>query len=196
MTLLETYLPVFQFREFHQVSVEAAPADLLGAVNLPGVLDDPWVKRFIKLRETPGRLLDALGRRSLMRDKAAFGLADFTRLGRDSDREVAFGLVGKCWQFDYGLVAIADARAFERFSTIGIPKLVLNFSVDAADRGCTWLRTETRVYCNDRKSFVRFLPYWLLIRPVSGLMRIRLLRRIADAAAADRAQSREKNPRC
>ena len=165
MTLLETYLPVFQFREFHQVSVEAAPADLLGAVNLPGVLDDPWVKRFIKLRETPGRLL-------------------------------AFGLVGKFWQFDYGLVAIADARAFERFSTIGIPKLVLNFSVDAADRGCTWLRTETRVYCNDRKSFVRFLPYWLLIRPVSGLMRIRLLRRIADAAAADRAQSREKNPRC
>jgi len=74
MTLLETYLPVFQFREFHQVSVEAAPADLLDAVNLPGVLDDPWVKRIIKLRETPGRLLSALGRRSLLRDKAVLDL--------------------------------------------------------------------------------------------------------------------------
>jgi hypothetical protein len=183
MTLLDTYLPVYQFREFHQVSVQTAPADLLDAVNLPGILDDPWVKRFIRLRETPGRLLSALGRRSLLKDKAAFGLSDFTRLGRDLDREVAFGLVGKFWQFDYGLVSMVDARAFERFGIIGVPKLVLNFSVDAADRGCTWLRMETRVYCNDRKSFVRFLPYWLLIRPVSRLMRRRLLRRIADAAA-------------
>jgi hypothetical protein len=45
MTLLDTYLPVFQFREFHQVSMQAAPADLLDAVNR--------VKRFIRLRETP-----------------------------------------------------------------------------------------------------------------------------------------------
>jgi hypothetical protein len=36
MTLLDTYLPVFQFRKFHQVSVETAPADLLNALNLPG----------------------------------------------------------------------------------------------------------------------------------------------------------------
>jgi hypothetical protein len=126
MTLLDTYLPVYQFREFHQVSVQTAPADLLDAVNLPGILDDPWVKRFIRLRETPGRLLSALGRRSLLKDKAAFGLSDFTRLGRDLDREVAFGLVGKFWQFDYGLVSMVDGRAFERFGIIGVPKLVLN----------------------------------------------------------------------
>ena len=67
MTLLDTYLPVYQFREFHQVSVQTAPADLLDAVNLPGILDDPWVKRFIRLRGTPGRLLSALGRRSLLK---------------------------------------------------------------------------------------------------------------------------------
>jgi len=54
MTLLDTFLPVFPFNEFHQVLVETAPADLLYAVNLPGILDDPWVKRFIGLRETPG----------------------------------------------------------------------------------------------------------------------------------------------
>jgi hypothetical protein len=66
MTLLDTYLPVYQFREFHQVSVQTAPVDLLDAVNLPGILDDPWVKRFIRLRETSGRLLSALGRRSLL----------------------------------------------------------------------------------------------------------------------------------
>ena len=54
MTLLDTYLPVYQFREFHQVSVQTAPADLLDAVNLPGILDDPWVKNLLDF----GRLGD------------------------------------------------------------------------------------------------------------------------------------------
>jgi hypothetical protein len=78
MTLLETYIPVFQFREFHQLSVNAAPADLLDAVSFPGIMEDPWVKGFIRLRELPGRLLSALGRNSLLRNKQAFGLDDFT----------------------------------------------------------------------------------------------------------------------
>ena len=54
MTLLDTYLPVFQFREFHQVPVQTAPADLLDAVNLPGILVDPWVKNLLDF----GRLGD------------------------------------------------------------------------------------------------------------------------------------------
>jgi hypothetical protein len=51
MTLLETYIPVFQFREFHELLVQAAPADLLDAVSLPGIMEDPWVKGFIRPRE-------------------------------------------------------------------------------------------------------------------------------------------------
>jgi hypothetical protein len=187
MTLLETYIPVFQFREFHELLVQAAPADLLDAVSLPGIMEDPWVKGFIRLRELPGRLLSALGRSSLLRDKQAFGLDNFTRLGRVADRELAFGLVGRFWRFDYGLVALADAQEFERFSSIGVPKLALNFSVVRSDAGRTWLLTETRVFCNDRASRMRFFPYWCLIRPVSGLMRRRLLRRIAARAAAANA---------
>ncbi|ABJ14701.1 hypothetical protein I5G24_21295 [Pseudomonas aeruginosa] len=47
----------------------------------------------------------------------------------------------------------------------------------AADRraGATLLHTETRVFCPDRASRLRFTPYWLAIRPVSGLIRRRLL---------------------
>ena len=56
MTLLYTYLPVFQFSEFHQVSVETAPADLLDAVDLPGIPDNPSVKRFIDFGRFLGRL--------------------------------------------------------------------------------------------------------------------------------------------
>jgi len=182
MTLIDAHLPVYQFRELHQQLIDAAPGDLLDAVYTPGIVDDPWVQWFIRLREAPARLLSSLGYHSQLKDKSAFGLDDFTRLGQDSDREIAFGLVGRFWKFDYGLVAIADTHAFEQFSAMGIPKLVLNFSAEVSDAGRTWLRTETRIFCNDRKSLALFRPYWWLIRPVSGVMRRRLLRRIATAA--------------
>jgi hypothetical protein len=160
MTLIARYLPAFQFVERHRLRVSAAPADLLDAVTLPDTIDDPWVSRFIRTRELPGRLLAALRRGNALKNRAAFGLKDFTLLGRDSDREVAFGLAGKFWKLDYGLVTLHGPDEFEVLNAIGVPKLVLNFSVESADAGHVWLRTETRVFCNDRKSFFRFLPYW------------------------------------
>lgn len=139
MTLIERYLPVFQFVERHRLLVTAAPEDLLDAVTLADTIDDPWVRRFIRLRELPGRLFPAWGRGNALKNRAAFRAS-------------------------------------------GVPKLVLNFSVESADAGHVWLHTETRIFCNDRKSFLRFPPYWWMIRPVSGLMRRRLLIRIRNAA--------------
>jgi hypothetical protein len=72
---------------------------------------------------------------------------------------------------------------FEALNIAGVPKLVLNFSVETSTHDRIWLHTETRVYCNDRTSLIRFVPYWWIIRPVSGLMRRRLLARIRDGAA-------------
>jgi hypothetical protein len=184
MALIDKYLPVFQFNERHQLLMDALPAGLLDEVTLSDASDDPWVRAFISLRELPDRFLGALGRGSALKNRAAFGLHDFTLLGRDSDREIVFGLVGKFWQFDYGLVAMNNSDEFERFTVVGVPKLVLNFRLESLDNGQARLLTETRVFCNDRKSFIRFLPYWWIIRPVSGFMRRRLLVRIRNAAAA------------
>jgi hypothetical protein len=182
MTLIDKYLPAFQFSERHQLLVENPAACLLDAVTLAGTIDDPWVRIFIWLRELPGRFIGTLGGDNALENRPAFGLSDFTLLGRDSDREIAFGLIGRFWQSDYGLVAINGPADFASFNAPGVPKLVLNFVVEPMDGGRARLRTETRVFCNDRKSFIRFLPYWWIIRPVSGLMRHRLLRRIRDAA--------------
>lgn len=182
MTLIDRYLPVYQFRERHQLLVDASPAALLDAAGLPEVVDDPWVRGFIRLREFPDRLMGALGGRSGLRNRAPFGFHSFTPLGRDADRELAFGLVGRFWQSDYGSVPIDSPGAFEDFEEAGVAKLVLNFSAEPLGDGCTWLRTETRVFCNNRASMLRFTPYWWVIRPVSGLIRRRLLKRIGDAA--------------
>jgi hypothetical protein len=184
MHLIDQFLPHYQFREKHQLLSSAAPTALLDAALRPEISDDPWTRRFIQLRELPDRIWGALGGRSGLQQQAAFGIQNFTHLGRDGDQEIAMGLVGKFWQADYGQASVADAEAFTQFTEPGVAKLVLNFSTDAAEDGHTWLRTETRVFCTDQDALRRFTPYWYLIRPVSGLIRQRLLARIRDAALA------------
>ncbi|MDN8616984.1 hypothetical protein [Variovorax ginsengisoli] len=180
MPLIDDFLPAFQFRERHALITRATPKALLNAVLLPGVAEDPLARFFIRLREAPDQLL---GARSGLAGRPAFGIEDFMILGRDADRELVFGLVGRFWQRDYGLVTLAHPRQqFAGFSEPGLAKLVLNFSTEALPGGRTRLMTETRVHCVDASARRRFTPYWWLIRPVSGLIRRRLLVRIDDAA--------------
>ena len=186
MTLIEQLLPQYQFSEKHQLLTSAQPAALMDAVLQPGVSEDPWARRFIQLRELPDRLFGALGGHSHLAKQQPFGIDNFTLLGRKGDDEIALGLVGKFWRADYGQVRMAGPDSFASFNEPGFAKLVLNFSTRPATEGHTWLHTETRVFCIDRASQLRFTPYWWLIRPVSGLIRQRLLARVRDAAMAGR----------
>ena len=182
MMLIDRYIPIFQFKEKHEIFVNVSPGILLDASMRPETMDDPWARTFIRLREFPGRLAGALGGVSELKNRPAFGFNNFVLLGRDGDRELALGLAGKFWQSDYGLATVDSAEEFERFDEQGIAKLVLNISTEIVSDGRTKLMTETRVFCNDRKSIIRFTPYWWLIRPVSGLIRRRLLTRILSTA--------------
>ncbi|MNY57193.1 hypothetical protein D3C86_1933640 [compost metagenome] len=94
------------------------------------------------------------------------------------------GLAGKFWQTDYGQARIADGPAFLAFDAPGAAKLVLSFVAEPLDDTHTRLVTETRVFCLDAEARRRFAPYWYLIRPVSGLIRRRMLVAIGLQAAA------------
>ena len=181
MELMTRYLPRYQFAEEHSLYVAAPPARVLDAAGRPDVVDDTFARRLIALREMPNRLAGRLGFASTLQQRPAFGLADFTPLGRDSDHELAFGLAGRFWQSDYGLVALPDAAAFEALDPTGLAKLVLNFTAQPEGSG-TRLTTHTRIWCGDEAARRRFNMYWLLIRPARGLIRRRLLQRARDAA--------------
>ena len=181
MELMTRYLPRYQFAEEHSLHVPASPVRVLDMAARPDVVDDPVARRLIALRELPNRLAGRLGFASALRDRPAFSLDEFTLLGRDGERELAFGLAGRFWQSDYGLVPLADAGAFAALDATGLAKLVLNFTAQPEGRG-TRLTTRTRVWCGDDAARRRFTPYWLLVRPASGLIRRRLLRRVHDAA--------------
>ena len=181
MELMTRYLPRYQFAEEHSLYVPASPTRVIDAASRPDVVDDPVTRRLIALRELPSRLAGRLGFASSLQQRPAFGLADFTPLGRDGERELAFGPAGRFWQSDYGLVALPDASAFAALDPAGLAKLVLNFTAQPEGQG-TRLTTRTRVWCGDDAVRRRFTAYWLLIRPASGFIRRRLLRRVHDAA--------------
>jgi hypothetical protein len=135
---------------------------------------------FIALRELPGRCLAALGRHNALARRAAFGFEDFTPIGQGADW-LAFGLVGRFWQADYGLRHVRDGNDFRCFAEPGTARLLLGFRTEP-DGERTRLATVTRIHCPDAESLARMRRYWFVIRPVSGLIRRRMLARIDQAA--------------
>lgn len=152
---------------------------VLDAVGQLTAEHDPLVQRLLQIREAPARLALRLGLRNGLAERPRFGLHEFTLLGRQGDREIAYGLVGRFWRGDFGLRSCTDGESFRRFAEPGTARLILHFSCERGEyEGEVRVHTETRVHCPDRRSRLLFTPYWLAIRPVSGLIRRRLLRDI------------------
>jgi hypothetical protein len=180
MALIDDYLPAYQFSERHSRPIAAAPERVMAAVAAYRPDDDRFFAAMIGLRELPMRLTAKLsGRPPAL--AAPFGLENFTRLVERPGSESVYGLVGRFWRRDFGLVAIADGAAFRAFDEPGVAKLALSFVASRTAAG-TLLATETRVHCPDRGTQRRFAPYWYLIRPVSGLIRQRMLAIIQRAS--------------
>jgi hypothetical protein len=174
-TLLDTYLPNYQFSERHFTSVNASPREVLDVIMDHDFTADGITAILMTLRRLPGRLLSELLPHVAAPEQ--FTMRTFTPLARDGDREMAAGLVGRFWRLDGGIVPIADGETFLHFAEAGVPKLVMNFSTEP-DGSRTRLSTETRVYCPDAASQLRFTPYWYVIRLASGLICRRFLSRI------------------
>lgn len=181
MDLKDKYLPVWHFNERHSLDIAAPQANVMAAVQSYRPESDALLRNATALRELPIRLLDRLrGRESASRPP--FGLDNFSLLEQDGDRQRALGLAGKFWQADYGQTTIANAADFLAFSQPGAAKLVLSFTAEALDSRRTRLTTETRVFCLDNAARRKFTPYWYLIRPVSGLIRLRILKSVSRLA--------------
>ena len=176
MSLIGDYLPIYHFSEKHGCIISAEPKAILDAVESYRPDSDPFFRIMIAIRELPMRLFG--GNKTL---PPPFGLHNFTRLER-GEQALVFGLIGRFWRLDFGLEQIADAHAFKAFDRLGVAKLVLGFETFALEDGRHQLVTQTRVYCPDHTSRLKFTPYWWLVRPVSGLIRRRILTSIKSAS--------------
>jgi hypothetical protein len=184
MSVMGSFLPHYQFSERHQTTVRCGPGELLDIIQGFKPPPDRLAESAVRARQLPARLLHRVAC-SQGPPPAPFTVANFIPLGRDGDREIVGGLVGKFWNIwraDLGLIVIGSPSEFLGCNPPHTAKLVIGFIAEQVG-GATLLTTETRVYCPDRYSLIMFTPYWLLIRPVSGLLRRRALgaiRRIAE----------------
>ncbi len=169
----DAYLPEFQFSERHDCLIAASSARIIDAAEAYDPRQDGVFRFLIGLREIPMRVASHLMGRPHT-TQPPFGLHNFTLLERRSDA-LAYGMVGQFWKMNYGLKPVADGKSFISFHEEETLKLVLSFSATPDAAGKTRLATETRVYCPNGRSRMKFLPYWLVIRPVSGLIRRRML---------------------
>ncbi|MFT8715923.1 hypothetical protein [Gluconobacter potus] len=160
----------FDFSEHHSILIRARPGAILNSVRHYRLGDDPLLRPALYLRELPARLLRAP-------PPPPLDLQDFTLLSQ-TNRSLVYGLKGAFWQTDYGLRRFDTPMEFLGNRDASIATLILSFVTGPATPKRTRLVTQTHVLCPTSHVRRRFLPYWLVIRPVSGLLRRRMLSQI------------------
>jgi hypothetical protein len=181
--LLDRFMPVWHFAEYHQTIVKAPPGTVFRAVLEAELGRSPLVSLLFRLREIPWRL----SRRDFSTKGLGSTLADLIELGflplaEEAPREFVFGLVGRFWTINNILVRI-ESDEFVSFDRPGYAKVAANLQVTPLAGYASRLSTETRIVCLDLAVKGRFRCYWTLIRPFSGLIRrewLRLARQEAE----------------
>jgi hypothetical protein len=115
----------------------------------------------------------------------SFLKSGFAELEAVPNEELVLGLVGRFWTPSGGLTP-TSAATFRTGPPEGQAQAAWNFRCEPAVDGSTRLSTETRVRIAPGAARSRFLAYWFVVRPFSGLLRRKMLgavRREAEGAA-------------
>jgi hypothetical protein len=179
--LLDAVLPDYDVSKRHRVVIRAPPERVFEEIlrfdfrrsRVTGVL--------MALRGYGGRVRKAereVGG-TLPESLARFG---FTPLAEAPGEELVFGLVGQFWRPSGGLRTLS-ASEFAAFREPGFAKAAWNLlCAQTTDPAVTELSTETRVACYGDAARRKFLLYWRVVEPFSGLIRWSLLRGVRRAA--------------
>ncbi|MGH9312665.1 MAG: hypothetical protein ACRD09_09290 [Vicinamibacterales bacterium] len=190
-TLVDQWLPEWQFGEYHERRVRATPQQVFAAIRRVRS-SDIFLFRALTFIRNPSRQGQAEHILNPPEEKPILDVAlssGFVLLGEEADRELLLGTV---------VIAPPDVvRAAQRenvpsldpalFRTLGRPgfaRAVMNFRVIPEGDGWTRVTTETRVHAVDRETQRRFARYWRLIYPGSWIIRWSWLRAIEDRIAS------------
>lgn len=176
MSLIDSLLPRYQFVERHRVAVVAPAERVWRALNDVEVKGSGLVRLAVAIRMAPTRgRLDAPPPTVFTLQP---GKTMFPRLAENPPHELVLGMAGRFWKPKGGRVETAD---FATFAAPGVAKLAFGFRLEPEGEG-TLLSTETRVFCPDLASRLPFTAYWIVIRPISGLLRRQILATVKAVA--------------
>lgn len=171
--LIDKFLPTYNLAA-KQYSIEInAPIEDVYPVVRKLDLSEAYFTRFILfVRSIP----------ALLQGRPAIGLSlddldkmGFFLLGEDPPHELLIGFIGRIWTAAGDLQAVEPAR-FPAFTTPGYLKGVMNFALTPLGEGRTRLTTVTRSQCLCPESLRKTRRYWFFMAPVSGAVRLGMLR--------------------
>lgn len=179
-TRLDEFVPVWQFREFHTITIPAPPARVFEAIER--VRADEiflfrtltWIRR--GGQPLPESILNA-GEQDSLIDVAT--RSDFVRLAYDFPRELVIGTVVIA---PPGAHATLTPQTFQAAMPPGFALAAMNFVVTPDGPSGSVVSTETRVYANSPSARGRFTAYWRLIYPGSAIIRRMWLRAVGRRA--------------
>jgi len=195
-TLIDEFLPRYDVVERHAARVRA-PATTTYAALRTADLGSSWLVRLLLgLRALPGAIrggweaVRALtSRRHSPITLAALVSHGFRVVAERPDDELLLGIEGRFW-VPSGAVCADPADDFRHAqASPGTARAIWNFRVRAIGDGLTEVTTETRVQCADTRVRLRFLPYWMLVRAGSGLIRRSMLQSVRKAAERERGSA-------
>ncbi len=181
-TILDDFVPAYQFAEFHTIRVKAPRARVYQAIREVPANEITlfrtltWIRRFG--RRGPEGVLNAPEKMPLL-DVAT--RTSFMLLAEEPGREIVLGtLVGgpKGWRPKRD----PTPDDFKALHAPGFALGAINFRVEDTANRETLLTTETRIYATDASARRKFAVYWRVIYPGSALIRVMWLRAIRRRA--------------
>ena len=185
--LIDQCLPRYDVVERHQITVRTSAAASYAALLSIDFAESGVLRALLAIRALPAWLVAHSGQRRRPAPRTVLTLdsleaAGFVRLMAIPAEEIVFGVEGRFWTLDGGRCTPPALGFLASESPPGTARAVWNFAFTPADATSTRVSTETRVLCADARTRRRFLPYWLVIRLGSGLLRRAMLRQLRDAA--------------
>ena len=181
-TVLDRHLPAFDVRERQSRLLHADVGQVRAAIRHTDLTGIPIVRALLLLRALPGRLRARLGG-SETPVVPPFTLADMPQAGwtplAEGPEELAFGTLTHPWRLGDEAPLVVDRESFAAFSTPGYAKVAFSIRADPDGPHQTRVTTETRVATTDPRSRVRFAAYWVVVGPLSALIRRLMLRSLA-----------------
>jgi hypothetical protein len=184
--LIDRFMPVYHFREHHEIHVRAAPAIVFRAIHEVTPAEFRSLGILMGIRSLPARLLRKAPRRGRpnrpMLDISSG--SSFLYLADEPPREVVQGTAGRFWKAYGTSVRVATPEEFLSLSDPSVARAVINFAVSDDGGGWSRVTTETRIATASPATRRKFAAYWRLIYPGSSLIRDDWLRAIKRRAEA------------
>ena len=184
---LDDWMPRWQIRERHIISVAAPPEKVFAAIHAVRAEEIFLFRTLMAIRQCgqtgPESIMDPPRQKPIL-DVAT--QTTFVLLAEDPPRELVIGTV---------VAAPSKARAtgrltsdlFQKKLQPGVALATMNFLVRPDDHGGSTISTETRIYANNRSNLRRFAIYWRIIHPGSDIIRRMWLRAIKQRAEGEAA---------